>query len=199
MYDNAATMDAISMGRLEGKDVQELMWGGQGNNLKDDVSEELAIPREGVPTLGGSGGSGGGRPWRLLESSVPEELGLGSLDADAVSERLGIPSSLPTNGKYAAQSAHDAEQSSGGGGGNGYRGGYNYYGGGGGGSYYYSGGGGGGYSSSYNPRIYSNARQVNSDRASGMRSNTPYKATSTYLRPGFYTKGSREAYKRSDL
>lgn len=197
MYDNAATMDPITMGRLEGKDVQELMWGGQGNNLKDDVSEELAIPREGVPTLGGSGGSGGGRPWRLLESSVPEELGLGSLDADAVSERLGIPASLPTDGKYAAQSAHDAEQASNAsGGGSGYRGGYNYSSGG--GSYYYS-GGGGGYSSAYNPRIYSNARQVNSDRASGMRTYAPYKPTTTYLRPSFYTKGSREAYKRSDL
>lgn len=199
MYDNAATMDAIQMGRLEGKDVQELMWGGQGNNMKDDTSEELRISREGVPTLGGSGGSGGGRPWRLLESSVPEELGLGSLDADAVSERLGIPASLPTDGKYAAQNAHEANQSSnasygGGGGGSSY----SYRGGRSGGSYYYSGGGGGGYSSSYNPRIYSNAKSVYSQRASGMSTRQPYKATSTYLRPAFYTSGSRTSYRRQE-
>lgn len=58
----------------------------------------------------------------------------------------------------------------------------------------YSGGG-----SSYNPRIYSNPRSVTADRAQGMNVRQPYKATSTYLRPGFSTKGSREAYKRQDI
>ena len=61
----------------------------------------------------------------------------------------------------------------------------------------YSRGGGGG--SSYNPKIYSSKQRVYSTRAQGMNVSQPYKATSTYLRPGFATKGSREAYKRSDI
>ena len=82
--------------------------------------------------------------------------------------------------------------------------GRSYYSGGGGsyrsgGGSYRSGGGTSSRSSSYNPKIYSNARNVNSDRASGMQVKQPYKATNTYLRPNFYTKGSREAYKRSDV
>lgn len=76
--------------------------------------------------------------------------------------------------------------------------GRSYYGGGG-GSYRSGGGGRSSGSSSYNPRIYSNAKNVNSDRASGLQVKQPYKATNTYLRPNFYTKGSREAYKRSDI
>lgn len=62
--------------------------------------------------------------------------------------------------------------------------------------------GGGGYSSSsnYNPKIYSNPRNVNADRATTMYTKTPQSsARSTYLRPGFSTKGSREAYKRQDF
>ena len=59
---------------------------------------------------------------------------------------------------------------------------------------YYSGG------SSYNPKIYSNSRSVNADRASTMGVNRPYNRTGrTYLNPNFETKGSREAYKRGDF
>lgn len=66
-------------------------------------------------------------------------------------------------------------------------------------AYSYSGGGGGaGYN--YNPKIYSNPRQVNSDRAATMYTKQPYGNTPTsYLRPSFSTKGSREAYKRQDM
>ena len=193
MYDNAAIMDAISMGRLTGRDVQELMWGGQGTNLKDDVSEQLAIPRGGVPTLGGSAGAGGGRPWELLDVSVPEASGIGSLTPEQFKERLGIESSAPVDGKYAAQKAHEASEASGGSSALDW---YNSYGGNsyGGGGYSYS----GGSSYEYNPRIYSNPRSVYSTRASGMSTRAPYKATTTYLRPAFYTKGSREAYRRQD-
>lgn len=66
----------------------------------------------------------------------------------------------------------------------------------------YSYGGGGSYSSkiySSNPKIYSNPRSVNADRAATMYSKTPYTANRTYLRPAFYTKGSREAYRRQDM
>lgn len=54
-------------------------------------------------------------------------------------------------------------------------------------------------SSSYNPKIYSYSSRVYNTKAQGMDVKTPYKASTTYLRPGFSTKGSREAYKRSDM
>ena len=52
---------------------------------------------------------------------------------------------------------------------------------------------------SYKPKIYSNPRSVNSDRAATMYAKTPYTANRTYLRPAFFTKGSREAYRRQDM
>ena len=63
-------------------------------------------------------------------------------------------------------------------------------------SYGYSRGGGG---SSYSPKIYSAPQRVYNTTARGLNIKAPYKATTTYLRPAFYTKGSREAYKRSDM
>ena len=62
-------------------------------------------------------------------------------------------------------------------------------------SYSYSRGGG----SSYSPKIYSAPQRVYNTTARGLNIKAPYKATTTYLRPAFYTKGSREAYKRSDM
>lgn len=58
-----------------------------------------------------------------------------------------------------------------------------------------------GYSSSsnYNPKIYSSPRNVNADRAATMYTKTPQSTRTSYLRPGFSTKGSREAYKRQDI
>lgn len=52
---------------------------------------------------------------------------------------------------------------------------------------------------SYKPKIYSNPRSVNNDRAATMYAKTPYTANRTYLRPAFFTKGSREAYRRQDM
>ena len=63
--------------------------------------------------------------------------------------------------------------------------------------YGYSGRSGG--SSSYTPKIYSSSQRLYTTKAQGMDVRSPYKATTTYLRPGFSTKGSREAYKRSDI
>lgn len=78
----------------------------------------------------------------------------------------------------------------------------------------------GGKSSNYNPKIYSvraqsthitntkgsstrtspSTRNVNADRASSMNpTNLQDTRGNTYLRPGFSTKGSREAYKRQDI
>lgn len=181
-YDNAGNLVA-GIGRNTGKNIRELMWGGQGTNMGPEADEELHIERGGVPTIGQ-------RPWRKMEEVFPESLR--NLDADTVTKLLGIPSSLPTE-----EDGNDTDDSSSGGNGGGRSyGGGSYYSG---RSYrrYYGGGGGGG--SNYNPRIYSSPRQVYSQRASGLQTRQPYKATTTYLRPAFYTKGSREAYKRSDL
>lgn len=54
-------------------------------------------------------------------------------------------------------------------------------------------------SSSYSSKIYSSTHNLYTKTAQGMDVKTPYSASTTYLRPGFSTKGSREAYKRSDI
>ena len=54
-------------------------------------------------------------------------------------------------------------------------------------------------SSSYRPKIYSSTHNLYTKTAQGMNNNRPYSASTTYLKPGFSTKGSREAYKRSDM
>ena len=59
---------------------------------------------------------------------------------------------------------------------------------------------GGGGSYEYDPKIYSNpAYSLNTDRPATMYSKVPYSTTFDYLRPDFQTKGSREAYLRSDV
>jgi hypothetical protein len=122
------------------------------------------------------------------------------LDKEAIDKKYGIDSYMPDD-----ETDPDSEEEMSSDGSNsmynnrGYGGSYGYSfggGGGGGGGYYYSYGGGG---SNYTPKIYSTSKSIYSQRASGMRSSSPYKATTSYLRPGFYTKGSREAYKRSDM
>lgn len=169
IYDNAAGLVA-GMGRNEGKNIQELYYGGQGSNMGPESDEVLNIPRNGVPTIGD-------RPWRIMEETFPDWLR--GLDADTVAEMLGIPASIPSDNKG---DASDDDNGSGNGGS------YSY------GGYSYSGGGGGSYE--YNPRIYSNSKQVYSDRASGMSTRQPYSPQRTYLHPGFYTIGSRKAYSR---
>lgn len=244
IYDTAGEMDAIPMGRHEGQDIQELMWGGQGDNMKDNVSEELRIPRSGVPTTGD-------RNLLPMEDTLPDVmrkldgqsaaalLGVGydedgsqsgdgssssgsddssSLDYDDYDGAWGgefvqfagkMPNSTASNFPDLSAFGINATTkgfanpsleifvpkpptNSGGKFGNGGRG-YRYRTGG----YYRSTGYGG--SANYNPRIYSNPRQVYSDRAEGLQTNSPYKATTTYLRPNFATKGSREAYRRNDI
>jgi hypothetical protein len=61
---------------------------------------------------------------------------------------------------------------------------------------YYRSSGGGGSGSSYSPKIYNTSHQVYSQRASGMSTRQPYRASSGYLRPTFYTGGSRTSYLR---
>lgn len=54
-------------------------------------------------------------------------------------------------------------------------------------------------SGSYLPKIYSNARTLNSDRPYSLGSTRPSSSNVTYLRPSVETKGSREAYRRQDF
>ena len=61
---------------------------------------------------------------------------------------------------------------------------------------YSRGGGGGG---SYAPNIYSHATVPYFSNGGNLRASRPYNADLSYLRPDFETKGSREAYKRSDI
>lgn len=63
------------------------------------------------------------------------------------------------------------------------------------GGYYRSSGGGGGYT----PNLYSRLPSVNMPYASTMYAERSYDPSYDYLRPNFETKGSREAYKRSDI
>jgi hypothetical protein len=196
MYDLAGRLGPITQGRNAGKDLLEMYWGGQGTNMWDGVSEELRIARDGVPTLGGGSGSSGGRPWRVMEEFLPD-----SLKNKNLAELLGLP---PLDEEEAT-----TDSGSGSSGGGSYYGGRSYYSGGRGyysrGGGYYSGGGtyyssySGSGNPTYNPKIYANPRSVYGQRAAGLSVKQPYKATTTYLRPNFYTKGSREAYKRSDI
>ena len=182
VYDMAGGMVAQS-GRNEGKNLRELFWAGQGTNMGPDADEELHLGASDVPTLGSSTD---GRVWYAMDEKVPDVLQkVMDGDEDTINQILGFD--MPTKDKNDSKKDDEAEPASGL-----YDGGSYYSYGGGGGGYYYSGGG----SSSYNPRIYSSPRQVYSQRASGLSTRSPYKPTSTYLRPSFYTSGSRMSYKR---
>lgn len=195
MFDLAGELGPVTMGKFAGSDLQELMWGGQGNNLYDNVKEQMNIPREGVPTVGE-------RALRILAETIPE-----ALRSMTDEEMFGLKGEDDSKDKDTSDSESNSDNNKS------NRKYYNksysrnYYTGrsysrsyGSGRSYYSYRGGSSSYTSSiYNPKIYSTAKQVYSSRASGMRTSQPYKATTTYLRPSFSTKGSREAYKRSDF
>lgn len=64
---------------------------------------------------------------------------------------------------------------------------------------YGRGGGGGGRGGGYSPNLYSRLPSVNMPYAGNMYAERLYDPNYDYLRPNFETKGSREAYKRSDI
>lgn len=152
-----------------------------------------------VPTLQGRG-------YEPLEQTIPEGFSE-YYDPEQVSKILGFEAFDKDKKSSDDDDASGSKKSSSSYGGSygssgNRRSGSGYYTSGGrsGGGVRYYGGGGGGYASSYNPKIYSNAKQVYSSRASGMQVRQPYGASNrSYLRPNFYTKGSREAYRRSDI
>lgn len=181
IYDQAAASGRITMGM------------GAGQTALDVMSAGGEIERGEAPVAFDE------RGWEAMDTTLPSWYS--ELDKATIDKKYGIDSYMPddetkpdssedmsidgkTNSMYNNRSY---------GGGSYYS---SYSGGGGGGGYYYSYGSGG---SNYNPKIYSTSKSVYSQRASGMRTYSPYKPTTSYLRPSFYTKGSREAYKRSDL
>jgi hypothetical protein len=168
----------IVEGRNKGKNFGELEWGGQGNNLQDDVAEQLNIPPDGIPTA---------NQRNLVADN--RRLPFSDENDKDIYERFGV--TLPETDDAGSDDGETDGDGGSGGGSYSYGGSWypRYYGG-----YSYSGGGGGSYE--YNPRIYSNSKQVYSDRASGMSTRQPYSPQRTYLHPGFYTIGSRKAYSR---
>lgn len=173
----------VKMGRDTGQDLGDVLFGGQesGGYAIDSAT--------GVPTINH-------RAYVAADGALPDDIANRSLDD--VAKEIGIDTE-DLDGRYDDIISGKRSGGSKSSGGSGWR------------SYYpygsskknystwkrYGGGGGGG--SSYNPKIYSNPRSISADRAASMYTKQPYGATTTYLRPGFYTKGSREAYKRSDM
>ena len=210
MFEKAGNMPAIAKGRNAGMDVQELMWGGQGPNLKNNITEQMNIAPDGSPTIGR-------RSYRFDQDALPEAIK--NLDAETASAALGIPSEISDdvmNPDVDTTGGAGAEANTKGGG-NDYSKVYGdkYYG----DKYYiknYNGDRYYGYDKDkagttygtrryrsaldmYNPKIYSSDKSVYGGHAAGMSVQHPYRATVTYLRPSFSTKGSREAYERSDI
>lgn len=164
---------------------------GTGKSAIDVMSAGGEIERGNAPVAFDE------RGWEAMETTLPDWYS--ELDQDTINKKYGIdsympddetnpddPDSMKTDGKNASSMYNNKSY-----GGNSYmsysgRGGSR-------GGYYYSSGGGG---SNYNPKIYSNARNVYSQRAAGMRSSQPYRATTSYLRPAHYMSGSRKAYRR---
>jgi hypothetical protein len=219
VYDRMGNM-VVQSGRNRGSQMRELYYAGQGTNagyqvdedgnpvldengmlIPTEPDEKLNLGPEDVPTVGSSTD---GRVWRAMEERIPDSIKkIMEGDKDTLSAVLGFEVSTKDSNENTKKDDEAADSESDGTGnrrpsGNRSYNGSRYYGG---TRYYrssYSGGGGGGYASSYNPRIYSSPHSVYSQHASGMSVRQPYKATSTYLRPGFYTSGSRKSYRRQN-
>ena len=168
--------EEIKLGREAGQLVGPTITGSQDPLNKDTSAERRIDVSENQPFTTND------RRYRYtgkaVEGDVTEE------DMKAAAERYGL--SLDDLEKLRDK----VYNGSGSGSGSGSKGKYSSR------RYGYSSGGSG---SSYSPRIYSSSQRLYTTKAQGMDVRSPYKASTTYLRPGFSTKGSREAYKRSDI
>ena len=175
----------IEYGQDKGKLLRDVIMGSQ-DPLDTDPNAELRIPTDSSqsPTINRRG-------YVYKGEKLPDDYDKADWEASAA--RMGINYS---EFEALRDEIYNGSNSSGRGRGYGSRG----YGSRGYGSRGYSGSrGGGGGGGSYNPKIYSSKQRVYSNRAEGMNVKSPYKATNTYLRPQFATKGSREAYRRQDM
>lgn len=198
IHDMLAERGAIAKsGQDKDKVLSELLYGGQGelgdmSNIMFPGNEDLhitpydgAITKEAMNPLDSTYGAPtiGYRSWVYGQRNLPSDIT--DMDVESIAKQMGVDLNSMKGGGSGSYSY--------GNGGHGwYRRSPNYrawkkYGG--------SGGGGG----AYNPKIYSTPGRVYNTKAAGLNSRPPYKATSTYLRPGFVTKGSREAYRRNDI
>jgi len=174
IYDQAAAAGTVSTGYGKGREALDVMTAGG------------AIERGEAPVPFDE------RGWEVFEGTYPDWLD--DPTKDTIDKMYGIDSYMPdeeTNpdgGEDVNKKASNTNNGRGGGSRGYYRRSYSYP-----RTASYS----SGYSN-YNPRIYSSPRQVYSQRASGLSTRSPYKATSTYLRPAFYTSGSRKSYRRQN-
>lgn len=179
----------IKLGQDAGQLIEPTIMGSQDVLNRDlDATQRITAGAEGkagTPTIGR-------RSYEYVGEKLPEDFT--EEDLESAAARCGIDYGEfeeLRNKIYGGDSGSSGSSSSSSGyGSKSYGGGYS--------SRSYSGGGGGG-GSSYNPKIYSSKQRIYANRAQGLNTRQPYKATNTYLRPGFATKGSREAYKRSDI
>lgn len=160
----------ITRGRDQGRNLASVLFGGV-EPVKNQVEGYMIDTESGQPTIGH-------RSYVPREGALPDSLK--DITLESVAGGLGID---VENLDQAIKDIKSTGSKSKGGTRN-----FNSW-------RRYSGGGG----SSYAPRIYSNPRSVSSDKAASMYVKQPYGATSDYLRPAFYTKGSREAYRRQDM
>jgi hypothetical protein len=178
----------VEGGMDDGENMEQLYFGGQPDgslSIPEDSSEAPTISHREYLDIDVS----------RLPSALQE------MSKASFKEAFGVDCLIPMEGddkvspNRSSDMATTNTQGSGSGGGNYWYSGYSRSSGGSGGSYSYSGGGGG---SSYTPKVYSSSRQVYSSRPSGMSSRQPYKPSTTYLRPGFYTTGSRKSVSRQN-
>lgn len=182
IYDQAAAAGKILMGMDTGKEALDVMTAGG----KIEKGQPLVPFND--------------RGWEVMEDTLPSWYE--DLDKETIDKKYGIDSYMPDDETTPDDTDDDDDSTSDGNGKKGkgnsksiynnrsYGGGGSYRGSGG---YYYSYGSGG---SNYNPRIYNSSHNVYSQRASGLSTRSPYKATTSYLRPSFYTSGSRTSYRR---
>lgn len=169
-YDENLT-DPELMQQLYGD--QEMPYGKFAGQSLADVTTPNGLFTDGViPSIGMTG-------YEAVEETLPKALKDITLEDSAT--RLGLSREEIEEELAALQAGKDV-------GNNGWGNNYNTW------RRY----GGSSYGSS-GPKIYSNSKVLNFDKASTMYSKTPYGATRSYLHPSFSTKGSREAYKRQDL
>lgn len=146
---------------------------GQAMNDRALFPVDAGTDYETIPSLESHARGGEGKNYS--NRWIGDQYGFLAEDGiDSILEKFGIdPDSLGSGGSS-------------------YGGGYRRYG-------YSRRGGGGGSGGGYSPNLYSRLPNVYLPDARTMYAERVYSPNYDYLRPNFETKGSREAYKRSDI
>lgn len=167
----------VEMGFNTGKDLNAVTFGG--SNTTPGTDREYAVSRNEAGKLEDERGNRN-KPVSGLRAAIPHEKSLpDSLKNKTMEDWLeenGLSDSDETSDDEKKETTTTTK--------------YPSY-----GSYRRSGGGG----TNYSPKIYAHAANVSYDKASTMSAAKPYKQSTSYIRPTYETKGSRKAYKRSDI